>query len=228
MFFRSRFIIMLTALQTNFAVVVGLVLVSSVITQQHTNIVIIGGTGDLARKYLWSSALSLFSKNYNENSTFSFYAGARVSMEDGTRALNDILDKVTCELGDEKCINLRQAFVENSEYVTLKTADHYKDLCKMFSNLPVEHDLPDLKVRQIFYFSIPSSAYESVARMINENCRHASISATQVVLEKPFGLDKVSATEQVTAISKYFSSDEVYRVDHYLAKPVTKQILSFR
>ena len=195
--------------------------------QKHTNIVIVGGTGDLARKYLWSSALSLFVNNFNENTTFSFYAGARVSQEDGTKTLTDILDKVICEMGDEDCSRLRPTFIENSKYEILKSGDHYKNLCKSFRNQPTGLNLPSLDLRQIFYLSVPSSAYESVARLIDENCRHEG-TTTQIVLEKPFGLDKVSASDQVTAINKHFLDDEVHRVDHYLAKPVTKQILNFR
>lgn len=196
-------------------------------SKQHTNIVIIGGTGDLARKYLWGSALSLFTNNYNENNTFSFYAGARVPQEDGEKVLSEILDKVVCETSDENCHRLRPLFIDNSQYTVLKTAENYKKLCTKFTNLAVDHEEP-VKLRQIFYLSIPSSAYQIVARLISENCRHEHISSTQTVLEKPFGLDKDSAAEQVFAVSKYFMDDEVQRVDHYLAKPVTKQILSFR
>lgn len=196
--------------------------------RQHTNVIIIGGTGDLARKYLWNGALSLFVNNQEENSTFSFYAGARVPQEEGSKTLDDILDKVICELADEKCVKLRPEFIENSQYVMVKTAQQYKELCEGFSSLSNELDIPDFIIRQIFYFSIPSSAYQSVARLIHENCRNGGITSTQVVLEKPFGLDKATSAEQVKAMSRYFKDDEVYRVDHYLAKPVTKQILNFR
>lgn len=189
---------------------------------QHTNIIIIGGTGDLARKYLWSSALQLFVKSYNENNTIAFYAGARVPSEDGTTVLNSILDGILCETDDEACHELRPKFLKNAHYVMLKKETHYKDLCESF----VSNE--NISIKNIFYFSIPSSAYKSVAQFVKENCYSNNITSTQIVLEKPFGLDETSAKEQVDLFNKYFGPYEVIRVDHYLAKSVTKQILKFR
>ena len=190
----------------------------------HTNFVIVGGTGDLARKYLWSSALRLFVENYNENTTFSFFAGARVSQTDGDKALNEILDSNKCEVNDQKCHKLRPKFIENSKYVVLKYEENYTNLCEKFRST----DDSELSVHQIFYLSIPSSAYESVSHNIHTHCRHEKFRSTKVVLEKPFGLNKESAVKQANIISEHFHDDEVHRVDHYLAKSVSKQILNFR
>ncbi|XP_045174773.2 GDH/6PGL endoplasmic bifunctional protein-like isoform X2 [Mercenaria mercenaria] len=191
---------------------------------QHTNFVIVGGTGDLARKYLWGSALRLFVENFSENNTFSFYAGARVSQTDGDKALNDILNSNKCDSNDPKCEKLRPKFLENAKYVVLKYDENYTNLCNTFRT----EKGPEITIHQIFYLSIPSSAYQSVTHNIHSNCRHEKISSTKVVLEKPFGLDKESAAKQAEVISEHFHDDEVHRVDHYLAKSVSKQILNFR
>ncbi|WAR03153.1 G6PE-like protein [Mya arenaria] len=192
---------------------------------QHTNIVIVGGIGDLAKKYLWHSALQLYAKSYNENNTISFYAGARVIEDEGNVVLNKILDRILCDTDDKHCHKLRPKFIRNSHYVMLKKGYHYETLCKKLSS---EYENGLTSVRQIFYFSIPSSAYQSVAEFVNEHCRHENVTSTEIVLEKPFGLDKSSAKLQVDTINSYFSGSEVKRVDHYLAKSVTKQILKFR
>ncbi|KAH3877071.1 GDH/6PGL endoplasmic bifunctional protein-like isoform X2 [Dreissena polymorpha] len=189
---------------------------------RHTNIVIVGGFGDLAKKYLWSGALNLFVNNHNENATISFYGAARVSVEDGTKILHNILESVQCETKDNSCMKLRPAFLARSHYVLLKTKDHYQAFCGTLYSLSIESSV---SMRNIFYLSVPSSSYEDVAKLIKENC---NFSSTQIVLEKPFGLDKSSAVKQVNNIGKFFVSDEVWRVDHYLAKSVTKQILKFR
>lgn len=197
--------------------------VCNVTPSQHTHFVIIGGTGDLARKYLWSSALQLFVSSVDDNNTITFYAGAREVENEGKKLLKDILDKIKCEIDDAKCESFRSHFVQNSKYVQLKTAEDYSYLCQSFCSNTV-----GFKIRQIFYFSVPSSAYQSVATNIHQNCIHCSVSSTKVVLEKPFGVDKDSAHLQAGIISKYFKDDDIHRVDHYLAKSVTMQILNFR
>lgn len=190
----------------------------------HTNFVIVGGTGDLARKYLWGSALQLFVQEYNENCTFSFYAGSRVTQDVGDKALSHILEDIKCDVNDQKCIKLRPSFIDNSKYIPLTSGDSYRELCEHFQS----KYSPKNDIKQIFYLSIPSSAYESVSRSIHNYCRLDFISSTRIVLEKPFGGDKTSAKKQTDVIGQFFEDDEVRRVDHYLAKTVSKQILSFR
>jgi glucose-6-phosphate 1-dehydrogenase len=45
------------------------------------------------------------------------------------------------------------------------------------------------------------------------------------MLEKPFGKDLQSAQELVQHIDKYFSEDQIYRVDHYLAKESLQSVI---
>ena len=177
----------------------GLVLFTFLVTVcsglQHTNFVIIGGTGDLARKYLWDSALELFVHNFNENTTFSFYAAARVPQKSGDGALQDILEDVHCDLDDAVCHKLRADFIVNLKYIQLKTSEQYYELCQNFSLNHKEKQPWEMKV--IFYLSVPSSAYESVAKSIHDNCRQDETVDLKVVLEKPFGSNKETAIHQV-------------------------------
>ena len=194
--------------------------------KQHTDFIIIGGTGDLARKYLWRSALKLYIQHADETNGFSFIAASRLPEKDGTLALNQIIDKIKCLPSDDRCISKRPEFVQRLKYVQLKSADNYTSFCQ--KHAAFSQDLQNVLYRRIFYFSVPSSAYESVAKNIHEQCRDGAHPATHVVLEKPFGSSKITATKQAKIIGKYFSDDEIFRVDHYLAKSVTKQILKFR
>jgi glucose-6-phosphate 1-dehydrogenase len=51
---------------------------------------------------------------------------------------------------------------------------------------------------------------------------------TKLLLEKPFGVDLASARELVAHVEKYFSADQVYRIDHYLAKHMVRNLMVFR
>ena len=164
--------------------------------KQHTNFVIVGGTGDLARKYLWDGALELFVHNFNENTTFSFYAVARVPQNSGEGALQEILEDIQCDINDKMCHKLRPDFMGNVQYIQLKTAGQYHELCQSFTSKDEEKEPGEMKV--IFYLSVPSSAYESVSKNIHDNCRQDNMVDLKVVLEKPFGSDKKSALHQVS------------------------------
>ena len=87
-------------------------------------------------------------------------------------------------------------------------------------------------MNRIFYLSIPPQVYEPVidnlgARHLNEGCMHGK-GQTRLLVEKPFGYDLTSARELIDHTKQYFSEEQVYRIDHYLAKETAQNILVFR
>lgn len=50
----------------------------------------------------------------------------------------------------------------------------------------------------------------------------------RLMIEKPIGHDYKSAVELDTLLHKYFTEDQIFRLDHYLGKETTKNILVFR
>ncbi len=51
---------------------------------------------------------------------------------------------------------------------------------------------------------------------------------TRLMVEKPVGHDLSSAKQINQLLAKYFSEDQIYRLDHYLGKETLQNILSFR
>jgi glucose-6-phosphate 1-dehydrogenase len=49
-----------------------------------------------------------------------------------------------------------------------------------------------------------------------------------IVIEKPFGRDRASATELNALVHSVFTESQVYRIDHYLGKETAQNILYFR
>src|SRR5690606_10353371 len=45
---------------------------------------------------------------------------------------------------------------------------------------------------------------------------------------KPFGIDLTSAQEFIGRTARYFKEDQLYRIDHYLAKEMAQNIVAFR
>ncbi|XP_046560057.1 GDH/6PGL endoplasmic bifunctional protein-like [Haliotis rubra] len=200
---------------------------------RHTDIVIIGGMGDLSKRYLMQGFYSLVTKYTTEHNSFTFYPTGRTDPESTEPILSKVLDeRLTCEKTDgPACKKSKEDFINSVKYAQLKTDEHYKTFCDgmkiKWENLMNGKLNADIEV--IFYLSIPSSGYLSAAKYINNYCRtnHKNWKV-KVVLEKPFGLDRQSAKAMGLELSDSFNEEEIYRVDHYLGKTVVREILNFR
>jgi glucose-6-phosphate 1-dehydrogenase len=62
---------------------------------------------------------------------------------------------------------------------------------------------------------------------LNASCPHGR-AATRLLVEKPFGYDLPSARELIAETAKYFGEEQIFRIDHYLAKETVQNILTFR
>jgi glucose-6-phosphate 1-dehydrogenase len=87
-------------------------------------------------------------------------------------------------------------------------------------------------MNRLFYLSIPPQVYEPVIKNfglhhLNQGCPHHK-GVTRLLVEKPFGYDLVSAQELIHSTNRYFGEDQIFRIDHYLAKETVQNILVFR
>ena len=197
-----------------------------------TNIVLIGATGDLAKRYLWQGFFSLFIKESNERSTVRVYPTARESVESGQKKIDDIL-KASLKCPESKtlnwCLEKKKVFVDQSvkEYHRLKNDQDFISLCQIMGD---DIAAGERERGLIFYLSVPPFAYTQIAQRIDSFCRRAEDKRgwIRIVLEKPFGSDLASAQELARSLSNYFDEKEIYRIDHYLGKTGVAQILEFR
>ena len=129
---------------------------------------------------------------------------------------------------------MKTSFVQAIQYHQLKTEKHYKALGeKIADNTQGYYGLQDsphtYEEGRLIYLSMPPSSYAKTANLVNKYLRpQLGRPWMRVVLEKPFGSDLESAEKLALDLEQYFSSQETYRIDHYLGKPVVKQILPFR
>lgn len=222
-----------------FVLLLGILVLSSEAAKktkpQHYNIILIGATGDLAKKYLWRGLFDLFSKNYVKDKVqFLIYGCARAKPEEGRKLLSDILlNSIKCY--DVECRDLKKSFVESIQFHQLKTETHYSELdSKVSENTKGLYAMLDAdwtyEVGRLVYLSIPPSQYPRTVELVHKHLR-PRISRNvwmRLVLEKPFGEDFDSAKDLSDTLSTYFTEEEIYRIDHYLGKTTVKQILPFR
>ncbi|XP_022370450.1 GDH/6PGL endoplasmic bifunctional protein isoform X1 [Enhydra lutris kenyoni] len=213
------------------AVAVCLVLLAGLQAQDlqgHVSIILLGATGDLARKYLWQGLFQLYLDEVGKGYSFSFHGAALTSTKQGQEFVTKVLESLSCpeDVAPERCAELRGRFQQLSQYRRLRTSEDYMALSK-----DIEAQLQHEGLREagrIFYFSVPPFAYADIARSMNSSCRPGPGAWLRVVLEKPFGHDRLSAQQLATELRSFFQEEEMYRVDHYLGKQAVAQILPFR
>lgn len=97
---------------------------------EHTTIILIGATGDLSKKYLWKSFFTLFNDRHLPGKRhFSFYGAGLSPIETGRGKLSEILLNVV-RCFDDKCRERKKKFIECTQYIQLKTRDHYEAMGK--------------------------------------------------------------------------------------------------
>ena len=191
-----------------------------------TSVVLVGATGDLAKRYLWQGFFKLFSQETTEKNAFRFYAAARENFESGKQKIDSILaDSLKCSRSEHVCVE-EKAFAQVTQYHPLNDDTDYISLCQIIAD---DVKPEECEKGRIFYLSVPPFAYTQIAKRVKSFCRLQDKQIwTRLVLEKPFGSDFTSAQELAKNLANYFDESEIYRIDHYLGKTGVTQILDFR
>src|SRR4051794_38859154 len=83
---------------------------------------------------------------------------------------------------------------------------------------------------RVFYFSTPPRLFGPIAVSLGK----AGLSVpdgdsfVRAVIEKPFGWDETSARELYSDLSTAFTEEQIFRIDHYLAKETVQNLLALR
>jgi glucose-6-phosphate 1-dehydrogenase len=75
---------------------------------------------------------------------------------------------------------------------------------------------------KIFHLAVPPAGVAYAIELISKSFGREKI---KIMLEKPFGQDLKSAEALIEHIDKYFSENQIYRIDHYLAKQSLQNII---
>lgn len=79
---------------------------------------------------------------------------------------------------------------------------------------------------RLFYMSIPAAAYPPLIKGLSS--ADLNQERNRLLLEKPFGYSLESAEKLVELLSGAFKEEQIYRIDHYLAKETAQNLLAFR
>ncbi len=190
--------------------------------------VIFGITGNLAQHKLLPALYHLLKDNLLHEHT------EIIGVSRGKMSVDELLNKVElCVLeNDNVCDpNVLKQFKKQLRMVHLDPINP-DDYDKLLETLNTIEDKHGMCMNRLYYLSIPPQVYEPVINNfgrhhLNEGCPHHS-AVSRLLVEKPFGYDLTSARELVDNTAKYFTEEQVFRIDHYLAKETAQNILVFR
>jgi glucose-6-phosphate 1-dehydrogenase len=180
-------------------------------------VVLVGATGDLARRKLLPGLFHL--------STAGFIPGCRiigVSLDeldaDGYRALaRQALDEFCARKVAESDWG---RFAESLDYVPLAAGANVLEAA-----VKKAEQTFDGECRRLHYLSVPPSAALPAVRLLGAA---DLVERARIVMEKPFGTDLASAVALNARVHEVFRESQVFRIDHFLGKEPAQNILAFR
>ena len=192
-----------------------------------TILVLFGATGDLASRKLLPALFDLY-RAQSLPERFLIIAAARreqsvVEYQESVRELlaaptrdpahvRDFVTHVTYVSGD---------FIEAATYKRIHHAIHqYNETIGQCSNV-------------LYYLAVPPAVYGTMFTMLAKSnsldiCRPEDNAWARLLVEKPFGKDLATAQALEQQLCEAFADEQVYRIDHYLAKTAIENILSLR
>ncbi|MHA6325929.1 glucose-6-phosphate dehydrogenase [Roseivivax sp. CAU 1753] len=191
-------------------------MVSRVIPVDTFDLVIFGGTGDLARRKILPGLFRRFCAGQMPPEA-QIVGAARSEIDDqGYR------DMIRAAIGEfdhgPQAPGQLDAFLERIHYEAVDAkGDGGWDALK--------GHMRDDAVRA-FYFSVAPSLFGDIAeRLRGKGLANAS---SRIVVEKPFGHDLATAKELNGTLAQHFDETQIYRIDHYLGKETVQNLMAVR
>ncbi|MCV2870098.1 glucose-6-phosphate dehydrogenase [Defluviimonas sp. WL0002] len=192
-------------------------MVSRVIPVDSFDLVVFGGTGDLARRKILPGLYRRFVAGQMPEDA-RIIGAARGDMDD--EAFRSLVREAIEEFGGKAAQEAEALglFLERLHYVAIDA--------KGESGWSVLADLIRPDVVRAFYFSVAPSLFGDLA----ERLHHYEIATpeSRIVVEKPFGRDLESARALNATLALHFTEHQIYRIDHYLGKETVQNLMAVR
>lgn len=188
-------------------------------------VVIFGASGDLAKRKLLPALYNLHAEGTIPLET-TIVGTSRTDFDD--EAFRDqmrdaIAEHSRLDLDDEDW----KTFATGIHYVTGDITD--EDSMKRLKVLLDEMD-DELGTQgnRIWYMALLPEYFGATAEAIAKNGMLSTGGWHRLIIEKPFGFDLETAKELSGQLSRFYSEDQIFRIDHYLGKETVQNLLVFR
>lgn len=179
-----------------------------------TNLVILGATGDLTQRLLMPALYRLYRLGYARDLKITGYA-----VEDWSEQyFRDHIRKALHTFVPDYRADEGQAFCAGLDYITGSLeAGQMKEIGHR------------IKGSALFYLALPPPLFGTAAMALGEaGLAQASEGWRRLVVEKPFGTDLASAEILRKQIHSQWAEENILRIDHFLGKETTQNLMVFR
>lgn len=191
-------------------------------------LVIFGITGDLAKRKVLPALYHLYKDGLLHDETYLVGTSRRPV------TTSDIMEHIASAITEAEG-SVDQAILNQIEQrFTMLQVDptDSADYDALRDQLQAIEDNAGICLHRLFYLSIPPQVYGGIVQRLgehglNKGCSHGT-TKSRLLVEKPFGYDLASAEELIAKTAQHFNEDQIFRIDHYLAKETAQNILTFR
>jgi glucose-6-phosphate 1-dehydrogenase len=195
-------------------------------------IVIFGASGDLAKRKLIPAIYELAREGLLSDKSYVVgYSRSAMSDEEFRKVARESVEKhARSKPVDERIWRKLESrfFYTQSAY---DSADDHTRCCDMLDDLDKKFGVPG---NRLFYLATPPDAFADIITHLGEQEHKYKAKGNdgrgwhRVILEKPFGRDLASAKRLNDLLHKYFTEEQVFRIDHYLGKETVQNLLVMR
>ncbi|MCJ8012130.1 glucose-6-phosphate dehydrogenase [Paenibacillus sp. KQZ6P-2] len=184
--------------------------------------VLFGGTGDLARRKIYPALFNLYI-DHKMPESFSIIAMGRKeqSHADFQQIVAKSLQTFSRRGANDPAV--MDAFLQSIRYSSLNV-NNVEDYSKLRGLVESREKELNISGNRIFYLSVAPEFFETIASNIKESGLDSISGWKRLIIEKPFGRDLESARHLNEELSKVFEEEEIYRIDHYLGKPMVQNL----
>ena len=192
-------------------------MVSRVIPVEPFDLVIFGGTGDLARRKILPGLFRRFCAG--QIPAESQIIGAARSEHDAAEFRTIVAAAIQEFGGGQACEDgTLEEFLTRIDYVTV---DARGDTGWVELAAKIRKDLVNA-----FYFSVGPGLFGDLAERLQRF--DMADDDSRIVVEKPFGRDLKSAKALNAVLAESFDEHQIYRIDHYLGKETVQNLMAVR
>ncbi len=192
-------------------------MVSRVIPVESFDLVIFGGTGDLARRKILPGLYRRYlAGQMTADSRIIGAARADLTEEAFRAQVSEAIAEFVPQARRDAAVIAE--FLARIGYVSIDA--------KGTGGWNTLREKMRAGVVKAFYFSVAPALFGDLAERLHSN--DIADARSRIVVEKPFGRDLASAKALNAVLASHFTEGQIYRIDHYLGKETVQNLMAVR
>ncbi|WP_129728264.1 glucose-6-phosphate dehydrogenase [Ectobacillus funiculus] len=184
--------------------------------------VLFGATGDLAKRKIFPALYNLYvDQKLPERISIIGLGRRQLSHLDFQEKVKESILTFSRRL--EHNASEMGGFLDAFRYSALDVTNS-EDYQKLLQVVKQRENELEIKENRMFYLSVSPEFFDIIALNIKESGLGRTDGWKRLMIEKPFGHDLQSARELNDKLSRAFEEEEIYRIDHYLGKPMVQNL----